>query len=242
MTCWIVARWLAAAWRNASFSLSSAFRASAHSSDRNCTDTAGLLWMRSDAGEYRRGGQLPSARSRSHSPPRSRRVGEVRGVGEEPRAPLLAADHHGIEARVLGQEEHVLVADTQDVAEVGVDHASVRDHHDVALGVGLEDRLDGRHASPLEVSGGLAAGRPVPRRVLVAEQIDGLRVLGEDLLEGLALPLAAERLAEVVTLDDGHADAIGEGLRGLAGARRAWRSRWRPGAASGARRSASSSA
>ena len=63
---------------------------------------------------------------------------------------------------------------------------------------------------------GLAPGGEVPRGVLVAEQLDRLGVLAEDLLEVLLLPIAAEPLAQILALDHLDADALGVHLRRLA--------------------------
>src|SRR5688500_2515915 len=128
MTCWMVAFWTAAC-RNVSLVLSSAFTASAHSVDRNLTDIGARL-LRRWCGAHTRaspglsigGGSAPLGEvalmlARLEPPG----VGQMRGVGEEPREPFRAADDDRVQARVLGQEEHVLVLDPEDVAEVGVD-------------------------------------------------------------------------------------------------------------------------
>ena len=166
MICWIVARWPDAACRNSSSAFRLAFTASAHSVDRNGTGTAARLprsarsaperWLRAS---IRAGPQPPSARSRSSSR-RANHPGSVRcDASDRNQASRSApADHDRVEARVLGQEEHVLVADAEDVAEVGVDHAPVRDDDDVAVAVRRDDRLDRIDASALEVVGRLAAG------------------------------------------------------------------------------------
>src|SRR5512132_3562266 len=139
ITCWILAPLPPRPLRNASLAFSRCLSSAAHSSDRNCTGTSASFRIRgpgsSAAGEY--SGEVSALWRVAEE----LRIGEVQDVVEEQHARTTLVELDRADRRVLGDEEH-LVPDPEKRSEICVDHAAVADHHDVAVRMAFEDRVD----------------------------------------------------------------------------------------------------
>src|SRR4029079_6654373 len=201
MTFWIVACLPFVAALNPSLSLSRRSSSAVHSADRNCTGTADPPSSGPRSREYRRTPPPARSRLRARGLLEQVRVGEVEHVVQEADPPSRPVHLDRVQARVLGQEEH-LVVDAEHRREVRVDHATVTDDDDVSLRMSPEDALDRAVDALAERLELLDTGRVAPHRLLMADAVEHVLVFAQDVPEPDALPLADVRLDQVVVLED----------------------------------------
>src|SRR6266571_1640282 len=224
-TCWMRAVMDPAADFTESFDASASLTACAHSSDRNCTPTMwppflpllgpgqyihpGRRADRRSVGGARRAlrGRLPGPRLEHLG------IGEVADVVQEPDPPAVALHRHRVHGGAVREEEHVLLQ-SNEMPEVGVDHAAVGHHQDIAVPVAPQDGLHrGDHPAP-ELAARLAARGQAEHGLLVPELPGQLLVLRDDLLERQPLPRAHEDLAQRLVERRLHAGPRGVWLDG----------------------------